>query len=164
MNYSQGEVKSATEALSAQATGLMALTHELALCCQAKEEQIFTRFRLSVAEGRVLQSVANRGASTPSDVARDLDLGRSRLTLLVDGLVVKKFLKRAESVEDRRVRTLTLTPSGRKVARDVTEFQLDFHEQLLKRFKPEEREQLFRVLNSLHGAIEVLREEIRDKG
>jgi len=164
MNYPQHELKPAEGMLSQQAGSLTTLTHELSLCCQAKEEQIFARFRLSVAEGRVLQAVANAGASTPSDVARALDLGRSRLTPLVDGLVVKKFLKRAESPEDRRVRRLTLTPSGRKVARDVTDFQVEFHEQLLLKFNPEEREQLFGVLHQLHGAIEELRRGMSDEG
>jgi MarR family transcriptional regulator, lower aerobic nicotinate degradation pathway regulator len=147
--------------LAVQADRLSHLTHDLSLCCQSKEEQIFAKFGLSVAEGRVLQAVANTGASNPSDVARALTLGRSRLTPLVVGLVNKKLLKRAESEEDRRVRTLTLTPAGRKVAREVTDFQITFHENLLLRFASEEREHLFGVLNRLHGAIEELKEGLR---
>jgi DNA-binding MarR family transcriptional regulator len=149
--------------LTAQANRLSHLTHDLSQCCQAKEEQIFARFGLSLAEGRVLQAVAGGGAVSSTGVARTLNIVRSRLTPLVDGLAEKRFLKRMESEDDRRVRTLTLTVSGRKVARDVTDFQISFHESLLQKFEPAQREQLFEVLTQLHEAMEELRRGLRDE-
>ena len=161
MNYSQS-VLNAVDDLTAQATQLSQMTRELSRCCQTKEEQIFGRFNLSSAEGRVLLVIADLGSSTPSAVAERLGLGRSRLTPLVDGLVEQGLLTRTESAADRRVRTLELTPAGRTAAREVTSYQTLFHEELLRRFSPEERRHMLNTLDQLHGAIEELRAKLGD--
>lgn len=161
MNYSQS-VLNTVDDLTVQASQLSQMTRDLSRCCQTKEEQIFGRFNLSSAEGRVLLVIADGGGSTPSAVAERLGLGRSRLTPLVDGLVEKRLLTRTESTTDRRVRTLELTAEGQKVAREVTCYQTSFHEELLRRFSPEERQQMLNTLDQLHGAIEELRAKLGD--
>lgn len=161
MNYSQS-VLNAVDDLTSQATQLSQMTRDLARCCQTKEEQIFGKFHLSSAEGRVLLVIADGGSSTPSAVAEQLGLGRSRLTPLVDGLVEKKLLTRTESSTDRRVRTLELTPEGETAAQEVTSYQTSFHQELLRRFSPDERRHLLQTLDQLHGAIEDLRSRLGD--
>jgi DNA-binding MarR family transcriptional regulator len=146
--------------LAAQADHLSRLTRELARCCQAKDEQIFGQFGLSSAEGRVLLCVAEGGKATPSAVAEQLHLGRSRLTPLVASLVRKGFLTHTEPVQDRRVRALALTGSGQKTAQEVLNFQISFHEELLRNFDVDERRQLLEVLDHLHEVIEISREKI----
>jgi DNA-binding MarR family transcriptional regulator len=148
--------------LSVQADRLSRLTRELSRCCQGKEEQIFGAFDLSTAEGRVLLSVADCPAPcTPSALAERLNLGRSRLTPLVENLVHKGFLSRAEHTADRRVRELTLTAQGAQIAGQVTDYQISFHENLLRRFATDERLELLAVLDNLHKAIEEQRETLR---
>jgi DNA-binding MarR family transcriptional regulator len=150
--------------LSQQANRLSRLTRDLSRCCQSKEEQIFSRFGLSVAEGRTLSAVAEGEWATPSKLARALGLGRSRLTPVVDSLVRKQLLSRTELPNDRRVRTLALTAAGQKAAREVNAFQTSFHEELLKRFSAEQRGHLLTVLTKLHDAIEDLRSRIGSTG
>lgn len=160
MNCSEGVLTGSPKSLQQQAQHLSQLTRDLARCCQSKEEQIFARFGLTPAEGRVLLVMAENEPTTASATADELGLGRSRLTPLVDGLVHKGFLKRVESASDRRVRTMTLTATGRKVARQATSFQITFHETLLRQFSPDEREQLLNGLAQLYDAIERLRTKI----
>ena len=143
-----------------QAVALSLLTRELSRCCQTKEEQIFAKFDLSSAEGRMLLAIADSGPITPSGVADLLGLGRSRLTPLADHLVQKGLLSRTESASDRRVRTLALTPAGRDAARAALDYQITFHEQLLKMFAPDERQRMLASLDQLHGAIEKMRTRI----
>jgi len=162
MNCSEGVLTGLTKSLQRQAQHLSQLTRDLARCCQSKEEQIFARFNLSPAEGRVLLVMAEDEPTTASAIADKLGLGRSRLTPLVDGLVQKGFVRRKESAADRRVRTMTLTATGRKVARQATSFQITFHETLLRQFSSDEREQLLNGLAQLHDAIEKLRRKITD--
>jgi len=139
---------------------LLQLTRDLARCCQSKEEQIFRRFDLSCAEGRVLLTMAETGASNPTEVARQLGIGRSRLTPLVDRLVQKGFIARTESSADRRVRHLALHPSGARIADEVFEYQLNFHRTLLRRFSAEERDGLFGTLVRLHEEMSALSKQI----
>jgi DNA-binding MarR family transcriptional regulator len=140
--------------LTEQALQLSRLTRDLSRCCQAKEEQLFGKFELSTAEGRVLLTVADGGPSTASALAEKLGLARSRLSPLVDSLVRKEFLSRVELTTDRRVHTLSLTPSGQRIAQEVTAYQISFHESLLRRFKNTERRELLETLDLLHTAIE----------
>jgi DNA-binding MarR family transcriptional regulator len=148
------------DGLHEQAAELASLTRDLARCCLAKEEQIFGRFGLPVTAGRVLLAAAETGSSSPSELADKLSLGRSRLTPLVELLVKKGLVQRAESQDDRRVRDLTLTEAGAKVAQEVTDFHLAFHETLLQRYDATERERLLSVLKNFHTIIEEVRGEM----
>jgi DNA-binding MarR family transcriptional regulator len=145
---------------SQQAEQLARLTRDLSRCCQTKEEQIFARFGLSPADGRVLLVIAEGVVATPSHVAAELKLGRSRLTPLVESLVEKGLLERREEDRDRRVRRLMLTPQGQRIALQVTDFQREFHTSLLQKFNLGERGELLTVLQHLHDAIEDLRDTI----
>jgi DNA-binding MarR family transcriptional regulator len=161
MNYSSN-VLHAVGDLQAQALLLAKLTRDLSRCCQNKEEQIFGKFTLSSAEGRVLLVIAELGSTTPSELATKLALGRSRLTPLVDNLVEKDLVARAESADDRRMRKLELTVAGRQAAKEVMQYQTSFHEELLRRFSPEERQHLLQTLDELYTAIEELRGKLGD--
>ena len=129
--------------------GLLAqMTRELAQCCVAKESEIFVRFGLTTGEGNVLLAVAN-GTGSPSALAGQLGVARSRITPLVQNLVNKGFVQRTESHEDRRMRDLTLTHDGESVAHEALRYRLSFHSRLLGKFEQEEREQLLDLLARL---------------
>lgn len=143
-----------------QAEVLAQLTRDLAQCCVAKEIEIFSRFGLSTSEGNALLAIAE-GATTPSALAQELGVVRSRITPLVQHLVDQEFLERSESTVDRRARELSLTSKGRQVARDAVQFRLSFHRQLLERFDQRERDQLFTTLGRLHEQMTEIRKGIQ---
>jgi len=126
----------------------------------AKESEIFNRFGLTIGEGKVLLAAAERSMS-PSALAEELGVGRSRITPLVQSLVEKGFLERLESATDRRVRELTLTPAGEKAAADAENFRLGFHRRLLERFGEGERQDLLLVLRRLHDRMMEVRESMK---
>jgi DNA-binding MarR family transcriptional regulator len=143
--------------LGEQANALASLTGELAQCCMAKEVEIFRRFHLSTSEGHVLMAVAS-GVLTPSALAAQLGVVRSRVTPLVQGMVTRGFLQRTESREDRRMRDLKLTREGEHVVRDAMQFRLSFHTRLLGKFDREARAHLLETLAQLHTKMIELRQ------
>jgi DNA-binding MarR family transcriptional regulator len=145
--------------LSEQAVQLSRLTRSLARCCQIKEEQIFGRFGLTSAEGRVLLEVAE-GPCTASSLATRLNLVRSRLSPLVESLVAKNLISRVGDAHDRRVHSLSLTPYGQQIAQAAAAFQISVHEELLQRFEPSRRQELLTSLDELHAAIENIRSQL----
>lgn len=147
--------------VSEQAHQLASLTHNLAFCCIGKESEIFAQYGLSSSEGHVLITISQNAIVTPSQLAAHLNVGRSRMTPLVQSLVDKGFLLRSESVRDRRVRDLSLTPLGRRVAAEAANFRLDFHARLLERFPEAERDLLLKSLSALHDRIRVLWDELK---
>ena len=145
-----------------QVQALANLTRELAQCCIAKESEIFGRFGLSAGEGNVLLAAAE-GISSPSALAERLGVVRSRITPLVQSLVVKGFLERAESASDRRVRNLQLTSGGRQVAMDADKRRLEFHRRLLEQFNEHERQKLIGTLSHLQEHMTDIRKNMKQE-
>lgn len=143
--------------LEQQALQLANITTNLSQCCHAKEFEIFHQTGLTASEGHVLLTVAEAGAATPSAVAAQLGVGRSRLTPLVQGLVDKGFLIRRESPRDRRVRDLRLSSAGEDVARQAADYRMSFHLRLLESFSDDERRRLLDMLAALHERMTMLR-------
>jgi DNA-binding MarR family transcriptional regulator len=150
--------------ISSQAQQLARLTRDLSQCCQAKEEQLLAASGLSCSEGRVLLSIADHKLERASVVAEYLGISRGRLTPLVEKLVRKKLLTRTELPADRRSNRLMLTKAGEDLAKAVTGSQASFHENLLLRFRQEERPRLLGTLEQLRTAIEDLRGRLSSAG
>lgn len=144
-----------------QAKELAQLTRELSRCCQAKEEQLLAKSGLSCAEGRVLLSIADRKFDMASVIAQHLGISRGRLSPLVENLVRKGFLTRAESAADRRSHHLVLTKAGQEVSKALATSQRSFHENLLLHFRPEERAALLATLEHLQAAMDDLRAQLK---
>ena len=163
MNYSYNELSSPSSAKD-QAKMLASLTQSpRAVAVRVRKSRSSAGLGLPVAAGRVLLAVAETETSSPSAVAKKLGLGRSRLTPLVEILVRKKLLLRAESENDRRVRDLELTETGRKVAHEVNDFHLSFHEDLLQHYHESERQKLLTVLlQNLQTTMEEVRMSMKE--
>jgi DNA-binding MarR family transcriptional regulator len=92
--------------------------------------------RLAGAEGRSQQALGEA-----------LQIPPSRMVALVDALEQRGVLKRRPSPNDRRVRTLHLTQSGRRLLGRIMEISLEHEQQLCSGLQPAEREQLITLLN-----------------
>ena len=143
-----------------QALELARLTRDLSRCCRAKEEELLEKFGLTSSEGRVLLCLADHAMETASSIAEQLSVSRGRLSPLVENLVQKGLVTRTESAADRRSNTLELTVRGKDIAQAVTAYQVEFHENLLAHFRPEERTHILSMLDRLRNAIEELRGEL----
>ena len=146
--------------LNDQAEKLAQITRQLSQCCISKEGEIFNQFRISVSEGQVLLAVTE-GCSSPSGLAEQLGVGRSRITPLVQNLVNKGLLQRSESREDRRAHDLRLTREGKDVANQAMKYRLSFHTRLLEKFSESERTRLLDTLEELFGKMTETRKTLK---
>ena len=64
------------------------------------------------SQWQVLSRVSRAGTLTQKDLQHAMCVESATLTGIVDVLATKGWLVRAESAEDKRVRTLALTPGG----------------------------------------------------
>jgi DNA-binding MarR family transcriptional regulator len=71
------------------------------------------------------------------------------MVALVDSLEERGLLRRRPNPNDRRVRTLHLTPDGRRLLGKIMEISLEHEEQLCTGLQPAEREQLITLLSRL---------------
>jgi DNA-binding MarR family transcriptional regulator len=68
----------------------------------------------------VLYAIGQRGSVPMGRLAQVLHCDASNITGIIDRLVVQQLVKRQESSEDRRTKTLTLTPKGQQVLEALT--------------------------------------------
>ncbi|MBV9777054.1 MAG: MarR family transcriptional regulator/GNAT family N-acetyltransferase [Acetobacteraceae bacterium] len=68
---------------------------------------------LSLAEGRLVYELAQRGTATARDLGAELGLDSGYLSRLLRGLEERGLLAKRPSEEDGRQTTLSLTPAGR---------------------------------------------------
>ncbi len=85
-----------------------------------KAMRALTRYAASGIEGtglgdsdfRVLEVLLHKGPLPVNTIGPIVDLTPGSISIAVDRLVVKGLVTRVESAEDRRVRTVALTPRG----------------------------------------------------
>jgi DNA-binding MarR family transcriptional regulator len=137
------------DSTDAQAAEMARAIHALADCCQDKELRSFSRFGLTVAEGRFLEALGEWDFSTPGAIAEALSVARSRVTRVADGLVHKGLVIRYESESDRRFQRLCLTDKGKETLSQAKAYRENVHVRLLAGFDGARRRSLLSDLKLL---------------
>lgn len=104
---------------------------------------------LTDAQWRPLWLLALGVASTPAELARELDMDPGALTRLLDRLVAKDLVTRERSDADRRVVLLQLTDAGRAVAGQVPHVLAGVNNDYLAGFSRADWQQLLALIGRL---------------
>ena len=88
-------------------------------CCQERLQYQCERFDLPDAEFRCLMLFGQERYLTAKGIAAKMDVVKSRVSKIVDGLLKKKLIQRMKDPEDSRVSLLSLTPQGHQKLNDI---------------------------------------------
>ena len=116
------------------------------------------RFELPDAELRCLLLFGDERYLTPKGIAQKMNVVKSRISIIINGLISKELVQRIKDPEDSRVRLLSLTAKGQKKLNDVREFMNDVHEQVLLQIPSEQRKILLMNLDLLKSSMEAVKE------
>lgn len=108
------------------------------------------------ARARVLAVLMCHGPSKMSDLSRHLDVTPRNVTKLVDGLEAEGLVRREGHPEDRRATLIAITPAGMEASKESF-LKSAATQQLFNELTPDDRDQLYRVLNKL---LEILHRRI----
>ncbi|HEY1012216.1 MAG TPA: MarR family transcriptional regulator [Herpetosiphonaceae bacterium] len=103
---------------------------------------------ISVAEAHALTELA-AGALTQSALAERLQLEKSTVSRLVTHMETQGWLLRTPAPTDSRVRQLSLTETGRRLAQQVDQARRAKFARLLARLTPTEHDQMKWALQRL---------------
>lgn len=117
------------------------------------QKRVADTLHLTVAEARLLHMFENDVMLASSGFARRLGLSISRMTRIVDGMVVKSLVRRAPAPHDRRVVTLMLTPKGRELRTRLVDTLVHTHEAILQALPDEHRLSAVTLLQQLTTAV-----------
>lgn len=96
----------------------------------------------------------HREPLTMGELSEKLDVPLSTATRMVDWMVESGYLERLADPEDRRIVRVALTETGRQLYQTINEFVKHRVELLLRRFTPEDREDLVVLLGKAAKALE----------
>ena len=134
------------------------LVSRLYQCCQERMQYQSDRFELPDAEMRCLLLFGDERYLTPKGIAQKMNVVKSRISIIINGLISKGLVQRIKDPEDSRVRLLSLTAKGQKKLNDIREFMNDVHEQVLLQIPSEQRKILLMNLDLLKSSMEAVKE------
>jgi len=79
-------------------------------CCQERMQYQCERFQLPDAEFRCLGMFGEERYLTAKSIAHRMNVVKSRVSKIIDGLLKKGLIQRIKDPEDSRVHLLSLTP------------------------------------------------------
>ncbi len=104
--------------------------------------------RASSAQLRALVTVRKEGGTTVSELAAALNALPSSATRLCDRLVAAGLIERLPDVTNRRFHTVSLTPAGEDLLRELDQFRTRCVSEILALMPETERDDLVRGLAS----------------
>ena len=134
------------------------LIAKLFQCCQERMQYQCERFGLPDAEFRCLCLFSEERYLTAKGIAQKMNVVKSRVSKIVDGLIRKKMIQSIKDPEDSRVSLLSLTPQGQKKINDINDFMEDIHYQVLSQMAPDQRMTMLTNLDILKASMEAVKE------
>lgn len=148
------------ELLTYQAQRLQGLITEMLKCCEDRKFFESNKFGLPYAELRCLLLFGGERYLTVKGIAQKLDVAKSRVTKLVNGLVAKGLVKQGDDPHDSRVKLISLTPAGHEKAHEIAAFQRELHRLILLHVDTDERKGIVSYLELLRTAMEAVKEQL----
>jgi DNA-binding MarR family transcriptional regulator len=148
------------ELLGYQTLRLKDLIAEMIECCEDRKLYETRRFGLPYAELKCLMLFRGERYLTVKGIAQKLDVAKSRVTKLVEGLVQKGFLERISDPKDARIKLISVSPDGEQIARRIEAFHNDIHRQILGQMDDDERKRMLSYLETLRSAMEAVKERL----
>ena len=142
------------ELLSYQTQRLQDLINEILLCCEDRKLYEHKKFGLAHAELKCLRLFDRVRYLTVKDMAQKLEVAKSRVTKLVNGLINKGMVHQIDDPKDGRIKLISLTRAGGKKSEEIGIFLHGIHRDILLQMTADERKKLISQLDMLRSAME----------
>ncbi len=125
----------------------------------AKDNEVFEKacvafFGVTSSQGGTLLSFPEKQTLRMNELSNAVGVDNSTMTRMVDQLVEKGLVYRRADEYDRRLVRIELTPSGRRLRKELAEALAGFYKDSLDEIPEEERAVIIHSLERLKTAIE----------
>ena len=134
------------------------LIAKLYQCCQERMQYQSDRFKLPDAELRCLMLFGEERYLTPKGIAYKMNVVKSRISKIIDGLIKKDLVQRIKDPEDSRISLLSLTGKGYDKISQLKAFHDNIHQKVLEEMPTEQRKILLMNLDLLKSSMESVKE------
>jgi DNA-binding MarR family transcriptional regulator len=129
---------------------LMQITENLRLFEESNRSMMKN---LTVQEVHTIALIGRLESPRMSELAERGHVTRGAISIMVNKLVKKGFVKRARDVNDRRVVTAGLTPRGRSVAKEHQKYHDKVNARIIASLTDKEKRQVARLMQKIAGAL-----------
>jgi DNA-binding MarR family transcriptional regulator len=143
-----------------QALRLKDLIGEIIQCCEDRKLYESQKFGLPYSELKCLMLFDRERYLTVKGIAERLEVAKSRVTKIIDGLIAKDLVERAEDPKDARIKLINLTPAGQKKSAEIKDFQMGIHRKLLLHLNADERKNVLSHLELLRAEMEAVKQQL----
>jgi len=127
-------------------------------CCQERMQYQSDKFAMPDAEMRCLMLFANKRYLTAKNIAYHMNVVKSRVSKLLDGLAEKGLVRKVRDPADSRVALISLTREGREKIFAIASFQNLIYKEVLGHMAPQQRKVMISNLELLKASMESARE------
>jgi DNA-binding MarR family transcriptional regulator len=128
---------------------ILGLVYELKKKCAAIDNKLMEHLNLSQSELLFFSSLDQcTGISSP-ELARNMGLSPSRISRVVEKLVVDGYLDRNPDKTDRRAITLCLTESGKKIRDEINKSRQECETKLLNILPESDMEKFREIISTM---------------
>jgi DNA-binding MarR family transcriptional regulator len=150
----------AEDLLIYQTNRLKDLLEELIHCCQLRTRYLSRKYELPQAELRCLLLFSGARYLTVKSLAQQLDVAKSRVTKVVNGMIKKNLLECVDDPKDGRVKLICTTQLGQMKCAALGSLLTDLHQRLLLELQPEERKAVLSSLELLRSNMEDMKKQL----
>ncbi|HEY3388698.1 MAG TPA: MarR family transcriptional regulator [Prolixibacteraceae bacterium] len=130
-------------------TGILSMVYEMKRKCAQVDQRLMDDLNISQSELLFFSALDDcQGLSSP-ELAKNMGLSLSRISRVVDKLVVNGYLDRNTDAADRRAITLCLTPKGKVVRSKIEEVRNECEARLLGTIPSEEIERFRELISKI---------------
>ena len=157
-DYKDFNYSNDTEVSAYQLGKFQKLIAKLFQCCQELMQYQCDRFQLPDAEFRCLVLFGDERYLTAKSIAHKMNVVKSRVSKIIDGLIKKNLIQGIADPEDSRVKLLSLTSAGQKKLNEIKQFMQDVHGQVLSQMAPDQRKAVLTNLDILEASMEAVKD------
>jgi DNA-binding MarR family transcriptional regulator len=152
--------ESADVLLGYQSQKLQDLIEEILQCCKERTSHLSKKFDIPEAELRCLMLFGEERYLTAKGISQKLDVAKSRVTKIMNGLIRKKLVESIDDPKDARIKLIGLTPHGQRRSKELSAIMTDLHQKLLLEFEPEQRKMVISCLEVLRSSMEAVKNQM----
>lgn len=130
-------------------SGIMSMVYEIKKKCLQADQRLMEELNISESELSFFSALDNcQGISSP-ELAKNMGLSLSRISRVVDKLVVNGYLDRNTDATDRRAIKLCLTPKGKAIRSKIDKVRNECESRLLEVIPSEDLERFGEMFSKI---------------
>ncbi len=108
---------------------------------------------LSPAQVGILMALQRHEPCSGRELADDLDISRSAVTQMLEGLLEQGYVDRQEDSDDRRINSLALSNTGKQLVQELEKIRKQFFDRLTCELDDQELVQLISLNQKLINTL-----------